>query len=235
LLFNTGYLPAAWKPVVFSWQMLLITIGIIFLFSHDKRIPGIILTLLGLLLLFPILKIDSLACLKHNGWAIGLILGGLLLLFRLFGKRSHCCGMDGHRRLIRRRLAIDRSYRWSYNPVPPNEPGYVEMSCVFGGGNKKITSQNFKGGAIDCVFGGAEIDFMDAQLADGVHTLEISAVFGGVTLYIPAHWNVELRQNPVFGRFEDKRPRPTFEVNENRTLIINASAVFGGGEIKSRN
>jgi len=32
----------------------------------------------------------------------------------------------------------------------------------------------------------------------------------------------------------DNRPKPGFEVDENRVLIIVANAVFGGGEIKCR-
>jgi predicted membrane protein len=229
LLFNAGYLPMAYKPVIFSWQMFLISLGVVFLCSPHKRIAGIVLSLLGLLLLAPKLHIDGLTCLRGNGWAIGLIVGGVLLLCRVFGPRLRCCNMDRRRRHFHRHFAAARPFSTS-----TETSAYLETECIFSGSKEKITSQNFKGGEINCIFGGAEIDFMDAQLAEGENTLSISAVFGGVTLYIPAHWNVELRQSPIFGRFEDKRVRPTFDIHENRTLIIKVSAVFGGGEIKTR-
>ncbi|MDR3132961.1 MAG: cell wall-active antibiotics response protein [Prevotellaceae bacterium] len=228
LLFNAGYLPVVYKPVIFSWQMVLVAIGLVSVFSRPKRIPGVFLILLGFLLLLPKLNIDGLTCLKGNGWAIGLIVGGLLLLFRVFGPRRRCCRMERHRRYFHRHFSTGPSSK-----IPEDGEGYM-ANYVFSGGKEKITSQNFKGGDINCVFGAAEIDFMDTQLAEGESTLTVSAVFGGVTLYIPAHWKVELRQDAILGRMEDKRAHPTFDVNENRTLIIKASMVFGGGEIKTR-
>ena len=229
LLFNTGYLPDEYKPVIFSWPMLLVAIGILFIFSPHKRIPGFFLSLLGLLLLLPKLNAGGFTCLKGNGWAIGLIIGGSLLLFSILRSRSHICRMGRRRGYYYRRFSSFHPHR-----MPDEESGRIATSYVFSGGKEKVTSQNFKGGEIDCVFGAAEIDFMDAQLAEGDNTLNVSAVFGGVTLYIPAHWKVELRQDAVLGSMEDKRARLTFDVNEHRTLIIRASMVFGGGEIKTR-
>jgi len=43
-----------------------------------------------------------------------------------------------------------------------------------------------------------------------------------------------VRQTQVFGQFVDNRPKPDFEIDEKRTLIIEANAVFGGGEIKCK-
>ncbi|MDR2801978.1 MAG: cell wall-active antibiotics response protein [Prevotellaceae bacterium] len=229
LLFNAGNLPAEYKPVVFSWQMLLVALGVTLVVSPYKRVAGVVLSLLGLLLLLPKLNIDGVTCLKGNGWAIGLIVGGVLLLFRVFGPRSHFRRMERYRRCYHRRFSSVHTFT-----DREEDPGCIDTNYIFGGGKDKITTQQFKGGDINCVFGAAEVDFMDAQLAEGSHTLTVSAVFGGVTLYIPAHWKVELRQDAVLGRMEDKRPRPTFDVSENRTLIIRASMVFGGGEIKTR-
>jgi hypothetical protein len=44
---------------------------------------------------------------------------------------------------------------------------------------------------------------------------------------------VELRQSCVFGKFADKRPKPTFEVNDKRVLILTGDFVFSGGEIQA--
>jgi len=86
------------------------------------------------------------------------------------------------------------------------------------------------------VFGGVELDLSDCRLAEGVGTLEINSVFGGSVLYVPKDWNIEIRKNQVFGGFEDNRPKNNTEIiDKSKTLIIQASAVFGGGEIKCRN
>jgi predicted membrane protein len=64
--------------------------------------------------------------------------------------------------------------------------------------------------------------------------LELNSVFGGMVLFVPVDWNIEMRTTHVFGDFVDNRPKPAFEVDEKRTLIIEASAVFGGGEIRCK-
>ena len=72
------------------------------------------------------------------------------------------------------------------------------------------------------------------MLFRSIHTLEINSVFGGCVLYLPIEWNIEMRPNHVFGQFVDNRPKPSFEVDEKRKLIMEVNAVFGGGEIKCR-
>jgi predicted membrane protein len=237
LLFNAGVLADTYKPIVFSWPMLLVAIGVIFVFSQYKRVPGVILTVLGMVLLLPklqeaeLLCVDSLPLVKGNGWALLVIVSGLILLCRAFS------GNSIHRRQMERRRQWWRQHVAARHPAftrRGEEAGLMDVNCLFGASKETVMSQDFRGGVINCVFGGTELDFMSAQLAEGVHVLEVNTVFGGATLYMPAHWHVEMKQNPVFGRFDDKRPRPTIEVNDNRKLIIRASSVFGGGEIKSK-
>ncbi|HPF00376.1 MAG TPA: hypothetical protein PKY63_06895, partial [Bacteroidales bacterium] len=69
-------------------------------------------------------------------------------------------------------------------------------------------------------------------LAEGDNILEISAVFGGFKLIVPAHWNVKIETSNVFGGVVDKRI-VTGTVDMTRTLVVRGSAVFGGGEITS--
>ena len=229
--FNTGALPVEYKRIVFSWQMLLISGGFNFLFSHRNRIAGVILMLTGGFFLLSKLNIVNLDFITQNGWAIGLIIGGILIICKVIWGKHFC-----RRNPEAFRVHIDmhdkpRSYkRRNYD----NEPGYIDRNYVFGGGSEKLSITDFKGGEINCVFGGSELDLTDSQLAEGVHTLEINSVFGGCVLYVPVEWNIEIRQSQVFGRFEDHRPKPGFEVDEKSTLIIEASAVFGGGEIKCK-
>ena len=84
------------------------------------------------------------------------------------------------------------------------------------------------------MFGGTELDLSNAKLAEGVNYMEVNLVFGGVVIYVPADWKIEVGQSQFCGRFQDNRPKLEFEVDENRTLILDVNAVFGGGEIKCR-
>jgi predicted membrane protein len=109
----------------------------------------------------------------------------------------------------------------------------IEDIAIFGGGNKTIISNSFKGGNITSVFGGSEIDLTRCQLADGNQIIDVLAVFGGSTLLIPSDWNVIVDVLPIFGGFSNKSNKHfKDEVNVNKTLIIKGLVIFGGGEIK---
>ena len=232
--FNTGLLPQEYKYVVFSWPMIPVVIGFCMLFSHRSWLGGIIMILIGGVFLLPKLEkleIEGLDFMVRNGWAIGLMVGGVLIICKtLFGKHFfhrnseefHTC-MEWHNK--------HQSYKRRNSG---NEREHIDLNCVFGGGKEQLKIKNFKGGEINCVFGGIELDLTDSELAEGVHTLEINSVFGGCVLYLPIAWNIEIQSTRVFGQFVDNRPKPGFEVDEKSKLFIEANAVFGGGEIKCR-
>lgn len=236
LLFNNGILPLEYKHIVFSWQSLLVAIGFINLFSRHHWVFGIVLILVGGFFLLQKMNVPNLDFIIQNGWAIGLIIGGILISCKtIWGKhffRRHCAY---NHRLNRRINKFNRRFSSGQVNGKHSEDGYIDYNYVFSGSSKNIDMKEFKGGEINCVFGGMELDLSDSQLAEGNNYLEINSVFGGIVLYIPIDWKVEIRQNHVFGNFVDHRPKPNFEVNENRMLIIQASSVFGGGEVKCKN
>jgi predicted membrane protein len=229
--FNSGFLQPEYKRVVFSWPMLLFAMGFVFMFSRCKWIAGIILMLIGGFFLLPRLNIEGLEFVAQNGWAIGLIVVGVLVISNSIWNKHLYCQHKGWHDAKQEWHKGCRSHGWKSQC---DEAGYIDRNCVFSGGKEKINIQDFKGGEINSVFGGIELDLTDAQLAEGVHRLELNSVFGGVVLYVPIEWKIEIRQTQVFGSFVDNRPKPGFDVNENRTLIIEANSVFGGGEIKCK-
>ncbi|MDR0712540.1 MAG: LiaF-related protein [Prevotellaceae bacterium] len=259
LMFNAGVLPPMCKPIIFSWQMLTCVVGFFCLFSPHKFFFGLFLIFTGAVFLLPEFNIEALSFLKDNIWAIVFIVIGLFVVFQPFWHGQHFNKWQSRADRIRNLSDEQRSklfdrYRkmnhpkngqkcnhlfrhyhnnknaaWSSNA---STSGYVEYNAVFGGRNAKIATKMFKGGEINCVFGGVELDFSEVQLAEGTHTLEINCVFGGAVLYFPLDWHIEVRQSQVFGNFTDKRPRPTFEVDEKKTLILEVTIIFGGGEIK---
>jgi len=241
IFFQTNLIPATFKPLIFSWQMLLISIGIvtiiwtqiqahhlfssggILVFPHPSS-SGMILIIVGAVFLLPKIPIQGFEVFQNNGralcWALLLILLGLTFLFQIiFGKqhKGACC--KHHR---------DRIHTCT------TEEGYIERNYVFSGGEEVVETSAFRGGDINCVFGGLELDLTHSQLAEGVHILEINTVFGGIELFIPSNWKVEIKPSCVFGSFEDKRRPASFDMEENKKLIIVVSAVFGGGEVRTK-
>jgi predicted membrane protein len=107
----------------------------------------------------------------------------------------------------------------------------IDVNSVFGGTKKKIVSKDFKGGEVNSVFGGNDLDFSQADII-GNATLDLNVVFGGAKLIVPSHWKVQTEVDCVFGSVEDKR-KDSSVVDDGKTLILKGSVVFGGIEIKS--
>ena len=230
-LFNAGILDPALKPIVFSWQMLLVALGFNGLFSRHCWFGSIILMMLGGFFLLQKLDIPGMAFVTQNGWTILLVFVGLIILFHAVFKQNYFyCHSEKFRKKMEEHNNRYRE-KWSHHR---DEAGYLEYNYVFSGAKEKLNMEVFRGGDINCVFGGIELDFYDCRLAEGISILEINTVFGGTVLYIPREWNVEIRGNQVFGNFVDHRPKSDLEIDKSRTLIIETSSVFGGGEIKCK-
>jgi len=213
LLSNMGFLNYDLKRVLFSWQMLLIGIGIISLFSSESRTPGTILILIGGIFILPRI-FDLPFNVWHLFWPVILIGVGVMMLV----KRSP-------RHLV--------EWRFQHKDRHDLEDGYIHEENIFSGGKRRVMHQVFRGGHINCVFGGSEIDLTQATLAEGVSELEINTIFGGVTLVVPADWRVQLKMTSIMGGFSDKRAYIKESPDTSRILIIKGSTIFGGGEIKS--
>jgi hypothetical protein len=54
----------------------------------------------------------------------------------------------------------------------------------------RSTSRNFRGGRLECWYGGGVLDLRDAVLAPEGATLQVRAVFGGGQILVPADWKV---------------------------------------------
>ncbi len=235
-LFDKEVLLPEYRPIVFSWQSAIIILGLFFLFSSyiRKRIVGIGLIVVGAVLLAQKMQIDSWGIISFKSfWPSFLIGGGCAFLFvTIFNqKNKKTLRKPGEKGNESQHVY---SGRWEKSHTK-NDMGYINRNYVFGGSNEKIDFRSFKGGEINCIFGGMELDLTDAALSEGINTLEINAVFGGIVIIAPVEWKIEINQSQVFGNFIDHRPKPGFEVEENRILQINVSCVFGGGEIKAKN
>jgi predicted membrane protein len=107
------------------------------------------------------------------------------------------------------------------------------MDSVFSGSKQKFMQQEFRGGRINCIFGGADVDLSGSSLAPGMNELQIDVIFGGVNLVVPSDWKIHLKNSSILGGFTDKRTVIKESPDTSRILVIKASTIFGGGELKS--
>lgn len=202
--------PWRMRDFLFTWQALLIGLGLIFLSNKENKGTGMVLIVVGSFFLLPRF-IDVPHYWRSLFWPSMLIIGGLVVIF---GNRKHGSAtyFGGHKQKA-------------------SGENWLDDVTVFGGGDRIVSSQQFEGGKITHIFGGSKIDFTRAKLAPGKHYLELTLIFGGTKLIIPEAWDVKVEVTSVFGGFSDKRVRSIVVPDTDRSLVITGSSIFGGGEI----
>ncbi|MCX6271916.1 MAG: DUF5668 domain-containing protein [Bacteroidetes bacterium] len=206
LLRNAGLMNDTFHDIIFSWEMLLIAIGVINLFDRNRTF-GLILITLGAVFLIP--DIVNIPVELHRiFWPCIIIIIGVYLLFG-----SH------------------RHHRFHSFTQESKGEDYLDEVAVFSGIERNIVTPDFRGGKIVTVFGGAKLNLTQAVLSPGVNELEIVCLFGGTTLIVPPDWNVKIEVMHVFGGYADKRNY--VQVDFSKTLVIKGVTIFGGGEVKS--
>jgi hypothetical protein len=241
ILDNIRFFPDFIPWWIWSWPMLLIAIGAFSLLTSENQGPGIVLIGVGFVfLLSDILPdiwpgffdwfIDD----SRLFWYLIIIVVGLSLILRKRGAFQSGDRNDRHsRRPGRRSFNGDNDTPDASTDFSSGSNDFLDELAIFGGGDKIITSDNFRGGRITTIFGGSDIVLLHSQLAPGINQIEVFSMFGGWTLRVPPNWQVKTEVVAIFGAVSDKRYIPDSVVKDNtRQLIIRGFVMFGGGEIK---
>jgi len=196
----------------FSWELLMVPIATLNLFDKNKGF-GLVMILVGSFFLVNN-HFDLPFNLSQIFWPLILILAGVFLLL----------GANRFRNFRGQKVTGQQD---TYNSIDE----YFDDVAIFGGIERTVRSDNFRGGKIVAIFGGSKVNLNHVTLSPGPNVLEMVCIFGGSTLMVPADWNVKLEVISIFGGMGDKRP--PMPVDMNKTLIIKGVVLFGGGELKS--
>jgi len=197
------------------WPVALIVLGLVKLVDSEHgggRVAGGVLFGVGAIFLAQNLGILNVGW--EELWPLILIGIGLLLLFERVSGR------------------VTGWQHWNRGASSGSDT--VNAVAVFGGGKRRIKTQNFRGGKVDAVFGGWEIDLREAAMTGDSAVLDANAVFGGVEIRIPESWSAQVRGAGVFGGYQDSTNHPSESQYPNpKRIIFTGAAVFGGVEIKN--
>ncbi|MEO9802528.1 MAG: LiaF domain-containing protein [Reichenbachiella sp.] len=210
LLSNFGVLPYVINNLAFNWRGIILVIGIILFASKPNKLPGTIMI--------------SIAVYFIAGEYVWQEYGINIGLSRIFWPAMMMAA--GYILLKKKKIETKRK-----NSGQSFE--FLSDSNIMGGGEVKVQSQNFKGGNATAIFGGASYDMSRSKLAEGRHTMEVFAVFGGFTFILPSDWDVQLEVTAIFGALSDKRKHIKPVETNNKQLRIKGFILFGGGEIKN--
>lgn len=205
------------------WPMLIVLAGVLNLQTRERRVWGFLLILGGAFLQFRQLGLPYFEWVQF--WPLVFIVFGLLLMWNAIEARRRSDPSSGTA------SGTSGGTGASYDPRTT-----VNGMAVFGGFERRVTTQDFQGGQVTAVFGGIELDFRDANMQGNEATLEINTIFGGSEIRVPDTWMVSYQGAPIFGGVEDKTSlrRSENPVDPQRKiLIIVGAVVFGGMEIKN--
>jgi len=203
---------------LFSWEMILIAVGIVIGAKHNFRPGGWIVMVLvgGIFLVNEIFDLPYATA--QFIWPVVLILVGIMLIVKKNYPEAEWPS---------RKKSFAASEEFSTGE------DVLNATAIFGSVNKAIMSKNFKGGDVTAIFGGATLNFMKADINGAV--MDITTVFGGCEIIVPANWKVQVDITTILGGVEDKRymgqqiPNGPIE----KLLILKGTCLLGGVEIKS--
>jgi predicted membrane protein len=202
---NIFFLHDIWR----FWPVALLAVGLAKLVdsqSDGDRTGGIVLVIVGAIFLAKNLGFLYLSW--RDFWPLILIGAGVLMLW-------------------------NRLYTPS-RPLSGGSPeGVLNVHAVFGGVERKVTSDDFRGGHVSAMFGGIELNLRKAGIRGESAIVDISVVFGGVEIKVPTNWIVVLEGSSMFGGFSDKSAQPAPDMPGIKRLFVRGSAVFGGVDIKN--
>lgn len=108
----------------------------------------------------------------------------------------------------------------------------LNTSVILSGAEIKSRSENFQGGSIMTVLGGAEIDLRDITIPEEGATMDLTTVLGGISIIVPEHVHVEFSGFPILGGWEDST---SIRSEEDRQVVLkmNCLTILGGVEVNN--
>ena len=188
------------------WTLFIIVPCFINLFTEREKFDNLIGIAIGVVLLLCCRDILSFSMLwKLLVPAIIVIIGLKMVLAGLFGNKAN---------EIMKKLKLEGK-----------EP---KAGCAtFSGCDMNYDGEVFEGAELTAVFGGVKCDLRNAIIEKDC-AIQVSAIFGGIDIFVPAGINVKVNSNSIFGGVSNK----TAAHQNAPTLYISGTCMFGGVEIK---
>lgn len=189
------------------WPMILVLIGLITIFAPGGSWGGgIFLIFLGVIFL---LHSHGIYDISELIWPAMLMMVGIMIWPR---RRRVNEGRDGEA-------------RGKSNYYDTSSDHIFNINTLFDSRREIIRDEQLAGGHGTAVFGSLDLDLRNTRPRDNAY-LEITAVFGNVSIMVPQDWKIVKHGGPVFGKVNDNRvnvPESGFA----KTVTIEMNAIFG--------
>jgi predicted membrane protein len=201
------------------WPLIIVLVGLVKFLNARSRVGGAITVVIGVLL--QLSQLGYMHLTWGTLWPVILIAAGLAMIWSRFEmpKFTTPTGTAGMGSV---------SGASSYDTL--NE------YSLFGGIERRMHTNSFRGGSIVAVFGGVEVDFRSAEIEGEEAVVYVEAVFGGIELKVPERWKVVFQGQSIFGGYSDETRPPLADAlgtAPRKMLTLRGKAVFGGINVKN--
>jgi hypothetical protein len=157
-------------------------------------------------------------------WPIAVIGIGIAMIYQAVGSRGTGDGSN-------RAPWMDYVNPWSRSG---SEDSGLNHVAIFGGFNKRVTGQNFRGGKLISFCGGYQLDLRKAGMEGDTAVIEAIAIMGGGEIKVPENWQVSMDGIGIFGGYSDEssQQQPAHGVVQKK-LIVKGVAILGGVVVKN--
>jgi hypothetical protein len=115
--------------------------------------------------------------------------------------------------------------------VDDPEADEIRLAAIFEPMSFRSTASSFRGGSVDCWYGGGVIDLRGATLDPAGARLQVRAIAGGAQILIPETWGITTKIVGI-GGIGDGRPRVD-RAPDAPHLLIEGFVLFGGFGVTS--
>jgi hypothetical protein len=106
----------------------------------------------------------------------------------------------------------------------------IDLSLLMSGSESRVHTEAFKGGRVNLMLSGAELDLRDAKL-QGSARLAVDVMLGGLELRVPPTWQVVVKSAQFMGAVEN-RTVPSID-SAGPQLILEGRVFMGGVEVRN--
>lgn len=207
------------------WPSMIILLGLAGLFDRkSNKLWNLIIVLVGVLL-----QLNRIGYIDYNAfqlfWPLVLILIGINIIF-FSGNKSNNDGKESNHD-FKETFSNTRKKNFSSKNVSLDSK--VDLFVMLSGLESNNQSQEFRGGKVSVMLGGIDLDLRGAKLSENEVYIEANAILGGIDIYVPDDWRVEITGTPILGgmsnstKFNNDPDAPV--------LRIRYLAILGGIEI----
>jgi len=107
---------------------------------------------------------------------------------------------------------------------------HLKLVAIWGGGEYRIHSKDFRGGDLIAFMGGFDVDLRNADIEGDQAVINVSALMGGGVIRVPETWAVSMRIAAFMGGHSLKAREGA---QPNKRLIVKGLAVMGGVEVRN--